>query len=74
MNFGGRLSHEFAIFGKFFCINLLNEVNFSQRSEFGVSLDSSIVYAGGACCPAIFCLLYGKKRKANCGNDQQVSP
>ena len=26
MNFGGRLSHEFAIFGKFFCIDLLNVV------------------------------------------------
>ena len=26
MNFGGHLSHEFAIFGKFFCIDLLNVV------------------------------------------------
>ena len=26
MNFGGRLSHEFEIFGKFFCIDLLNVV------------------------------------------------
>ena len=26
MNFGGRLSHEFAIFGKNFCIDLLNVV------------------------------------------------
>ena len=26
MNFGGRLSHEFAIFGKFFCMDLLNVV------------------------------------------------
>ncbi len=24
MNFGGRLRNEFAIFGKFFCIDLLN--------------------------------------------------
>ena len=26
MNFGGRLSHEFEIFGNFFCIDLLNVV------------------------------------------------
>ena len=26
MNFGGRLSHEFEIFGKFFCIDLLKIV------------------------------------------------
>ena len=26
MKFGGRLSHEFAIFGNFFCIDLLNVV------------------------------------------------
>ena len=27
MNFGGRLSHEFAIFGKNFCIDLLNALH-----------------------------------------------
>ena len=26
MNFGGCLSHEFAIFGNFFCMDLLNVV------------------------------------------------
>ena len=27
MEFGGHLSHEFAIFGKFFCIDLLNAMS-----------------------------------------------
>ena len=27
LNFGGRVSHEFAIFAKFFCIDLLNALH-----------------------------------------------
>ena len=45
MNFGGHLSHKFAIFWQFFFyIDLQNEVNFSQRSWIGVSSDSSTAH------------------------------
>ena len=49
MNFGGCLSHEFAILDIKFCIDLLNafalkSIYFSQQYESVFSLDSSTIY------------------------------
>ena len=48
LNFGGRVSLEFAIFAKFFCIDLSNALHFCQQSEFGDSADSSINQSSGS--------------------------